>query len=180
MVIYIVQILNNKIILDWRNKWIDISNSMEKLYLSVKGKYNLLDESIDYYMSMLEFSIYCLKDYDNYYDYAAIQKDKNNSKIDIKERFFAEYLKDSFFNNNCINIKEIISMHSEYNYDLVIARMIFPNYYFNLFYDITVLGIEEKEIIPIISRIKDYEKYLNNIISQISELYKIKKYQFDT
>ena len=79
--------------LDWYDLWIKKSNYIINYYESIKGKYSIIDESINYYMVMLDMSIIYLKGYSDYYDYVYIQHgiildNDKYIKEDIKERDF--------------------------------------------------------------------------------------------
>lgn len=139
------------------------SSLIEELYKKNKNKYKLIDNSIDYYMSMLELSIYYLKDYDNIFD--------------IKERCFSNYLKVIFFNNSYknINMEKIINKNNTYNYNLVIARLFYADYYFDLVEDIFLEKKNQLELNYIINRVDEYWDYLKYIISIVEKIYPIKK-----
>lgn len=178
--------LNKMSIVKWRDIWISKSDYIEYYYSNIVGKYKLIDESIDYYLGMLEMAIFYLYDYNEYKDVSFIEHkyfDKNylfnplNLKADVKERDFAEYLKYIFFNNEYqnVNIEEILIKYKDYyNYDLVIARMLYPNYYFDLFDKVILLEESEYSLYKIISRNKEYEIYLKRIIKCISTFFEIK------
>ena len=107
-------------------------------------------------------------------------KDKNNS-IYVKEKYFSNYLKEIFFNNKYKNInieRLIISKKNNYNFDLVIARLFYADYYFDLVENIINNKIDQDKLYCIISRIDEYWDYLNYIISIVKKIYPIKKVSF--
>lgn len=171
----------------WRDLWIKKSDYIEYYYMNIIGKYKLIDESIDYYLGLLELAIFYLYDYGEYQDVSFIEHkyfDKRhlcnplNLKADVKERDFAEYLKCIFFDNEYhnVNIEELIIRYKDYyNYELVVARMLFPNYYFDLFDKIILLEESENALYKIISRNREYEAYLKRIIDCIASFSDIKK-----
>lgn len=139
-----------------RNLWIKKSNFLEELYFKNKNKYYLIDNSIDYYMAMLELAIYYLKD-------------KNNS-IYVKEKYFSNYLKEIFFNNKYKNIDYkgiIIRGIGIFRYELVIARMVFPSYYFDKFDDIVLNNKEQSILNNVVNKQNEYNNYIKNIINII-------------
>ena len=179
--------LNTLIELKWRNLWISKSDYIEYYYSLIVGKYKLIDESIDYYLGMLEMAIYYLYDYQDYKDVGFVEHkyfDKKhlynplNLKADIKERDFSEYLKSIYFDGSYtdIDIESLILKYKDYyNYDLVVARLLFPNYYFDLF-DRVILGDDSEDILyKVISKNRGYERYLRRIINCIGTFFDIKK-----
>lgn len=179
---------NEIIHLEWRKWWIQRSDYILSSYGNIKGKFPILDESIHYYVSFLEMAIYLLNDYDNYCDTATVQHRNFNSDeyqnplnlmIDIKERDFSEYLKYIFFNNlyQSINLEDLLMKGRDiFHYDLVLARMLCPNYYFHLMDDVVLGKKDEICLLNIISRANEYEDYLKKIISIIEKFFILKKY----
>lgn len=171
--------MNNKLIykglnkFKWRKILIRRSDYLEKLYFENRNKYNLIDSSIDYYISMLELSIYYLKEYDD----SIRELYMCNNIIDVRERYFSDYLKEIFFNNNYknIDIEKIINKNNNYNYDLVIARLFYADYYFDLVEDVFLEKKNQFELIDIIDRVDEYWDYLKYIISIVEKIYPIKK-----
>ena len=133
-------------------------------------------------------SIYLLKDYKEYYDIGYIQHriideesycNPFNLIVDIKERDFVEYIKFIFYNNKYqeIDLIDLIEKgRHTYQYDLIIARLIFPNYYFHIVNEIIDKKKEESSIKDIITRNDEYINYVKTIIEEINKVYPIKKY----
>ena len=179
--------VNSLISLNWRELWMRKSDYIEYYYANIVGKYKLVDESVNYYLGMLEMAIYYLYDYKDYNDAGFIvhkEFNKNslfnplNLKIDVKERDFAEYLKFIFYNNEYknIDVEKLINKYKDYyNFELVIARLLYPNYYFDLFEKIILLEESENALLNIISRNQEYEVYLKKIITFIGTFFKVKK-----
>lgn len=171
--------LNKKIKLNWRDLWINKSEYISNYVSKIKGNYEEIDESIDYYIARLEMAIYYLKDYDNYYDYAYVQHRiilKDNELInDVKERDFSEYLKFIFFNTN-YSMDYIYNLIEKgngiFNYDLVIARLLFPSYY--LFHLEKYIIDGKSDLNIIIERSNEYEMYIKNVVDKIN-LFRDKK-----
>lgn len=170
--------------LNWRNLWIKKVDYIKEIHLEIKGKYACIDESINYYITMAEIAICYLNNYDNFYDYSYIQHkiildetffNKSYITEDIKERDFAEYLKYIYFNHNYdMNfLGELLARgNGIFNYDLVIARLLFPNYYF--FYLEKYLLEDDDRLFSIIDCSFDYENYVNSIVNIINK-FKSKK-----
>ena len=140
--------LEKEIYLNWRSLWIQKSDYLSSFYLSVQGKYSLIDESISYYIGLLEMGIFILKDFEGYHDFSCVQHkvfdeeqyfNPLNLVVDLKERDFAEYLKYIFWQSiyKDIDICNLIQKGKNiFQYDLVIARMLLPNYYFSIIDDV--------------------------------------------
>lgn len=183
--------VGNRIKLNWNILWINRIEYLEEEYISFRGKYPLIDESIDYYFSMFDLAISLLSDYVSYYDIAFVQhKNINNNFfnplyfcIDFKERDFSNFLKKIFWDNtyHSYSISDIILSHkSDYNFDLVISRLLYPDYYFNTFLDIINLKKEEKELCFVIDRVVEYENYISFILNVVNSFYPTKKVVFQT
>ncbi len=90
--------------------------------------------------------------------------------IDFKVRDLGEYLKDAYFNNiNVYNILEFIL--KEYYFDklnlaLLVSRLLFPTYFFDIFDNIVSEKIEEKEIISITKKSSGFEDFVCNVIKR--------------
>ena len=181
---------DNNYKLNWRNVWINRAKYIEKSYKSIINKYNIVDESIDYFYGLLEASIYLLRDYDNYNSNLYLEHIKFNYlefynpcniKLDIKERDFSNYLKYLFFTNkykNC-NIKSfIISNLNNYNFNIVLARLIYPDYYFDLYDNLLEGNNIINKLEYIILLVNDYEYYISCIYRILLENNAIKKVDF--
>lgn len=186
---------NKKKLLTWRNIWIDRSNYIEEKYQKIINKYNIIDESIDYFYGLLEAAIYLLRDYQKYYDYLYLQHifinyfdyyNPCNIKLDVKERDFSNYLKYLFFSNKYKDIyidKIIIKNLDNYNFNLILARLIYPDYYFNLLDELIDNNYIFNnnifdEIKNIILLVDNYELYISNIYRVLLENKVIKKVDF--
>lgn len=179
-------VLDKKKKLDWSNLWINKINYISNYYKNIKGKYAIIDDSIDYYICMSEVAIYYLKKYDNYYDNAFVQHklifksiffDRLFLKEDLKERDFAEYIKYLFLSQD-YDVNYIYSLIkngiANFNYDLVIARLLFPSYYFYYLEKIIVDGEDYEKLENLVKSSDKYEKYLIDIVNKINQ-YSTKK-----
>lgn len=172
--------LNKKKKMDWIQLWINKSDYVSNYYEEIRGKYNIIDESIDYYMVMLEVGISYLKGYDNYYDYSYMQHkviiengyfDEKYLKEDFKERDFAEYIKYLFLKKYSIDyVYELIDRGSKkFNYRLVIARLFFPSYYFYYLERAIIDGKDYDKLCDIVNRTSLYEEYLKNVVERMNK-----------
>ena len=118
----------------------------------------------------------------NYFDYF----NPCNIKLDVKERDFSNYLKYLFFSNKYKDIyidKIIIKNLNNYNFNLILARLIYPDYYFNLLDELIDNNYIFNnnifdEIKNIILLVDDYELYISNIYRVLLENKVIKKVDF--
>ena len=166
--------------LNWKKLWIDRSD----YYNQYRGINFIIDESIDYYLGVLEIAISYLDRFDNYYFIPYITHTIFNIneyfnplylKIDICERDFGEYLKYLFFNDmvDKNKISLYISMnYRKYNYQLVLIRVIYPNYYFDL---IDGNNLDYSRLKNIISKREDFKKYVLFLEEEFSKYCDIKK-----
>lgn len=165
---------------NWRKKLIDRYDIIDNNYLIIKGKYPIIDESINYYMEMLELSVFLLKKYDNSVESVVVQ----NKYIDnichsnslylreyLDEKKLAEYLKMIFFNNTYpdINISELLYNRRKYfNYALVITSLIYPNYYFDIVDGIVLNKNKEEDLTKIVNKRDDYINYIKYIVNIVN------------
>lgn len=181
-------IINSYGEVNWRKIWQEKSDYIESYYEHIRIQNPLVNESFDYYLGLLEFAIFYLGE-DSYYGEIYIQQKKYDNDInnplnvvvDFKERNFAEYLKYLFISNEYKNIDmhNLIRKNKDnYNFDLVIARVIYPNYYFDLLDDIIDNDVDENILIDVIKRSDSFENYINYLMNEISLIYPIKKIPF--
>lgn len=186
----IQRLLNNNIkyLLDrtnWNILWSRKVDYIEYQSLHIKGKYEFIDESIDYYLGMAETAI-------NYFKYNINDNQKElsisrrrmikkeyynplNIIVDYSIRDIAEYLKEIFwtkaYNNN--KIKNVLNKIKNINEcKLLYARLLFPNYYFDQYEKIINNICTQEELKQYINRVDEYEKYLSTIFYILKNNYK--------
>ena len=103
-----------------------------------------------------------------------------NIIFDYRVRDLAEYIKNSFFNHNSNIFKEINNYLKKYpltinEAKLLVSRLLYPSFYFELYEDILIDNKDEKIIINIINKLPSYEKYLNNVIVYLNKIYSIEE-----
>ena len=174
----------------WYQAWIKRSDFLENYFFQIKGTIPIVDDSFDYYLGLLEMAIYYIRDYSNYIGMGCIQQKKFslsmmdnplNTIIDVKERNFAEYLKYLFLSREyqSINLHELIQKNKGYyNFNIVIARVLYPNYYFDQLDEVICHGESSDTLIPFISRIIEFQKYIKLLIQEIQQFVYIKKVSF--
>ena len=115
-----------------------------------------------------------------------LRYDPLNIIFDYRVRDDAEYVKNSFFNNNYNIFNELVLyLNREHlslmEVKLLISRLLYPSFYFDMYEDILIDNKEEKILIDIISRLDDYEDYLARVIIflrinyEIEEVFWLKK-----
>lgn len=178
--------------IDWRDKWINRSEYIMNTYSSYRNKNKVIDNCIDYYFGLLESSICYLNgfNYENvnlyvqhakmsYFDYF----NPFNIRIDVKERDFSNFLKYIFFDDkyNESYVRSIIEKNiTNYDFNLVVARLIYPDYYFDLFDDY-LINSDDKTldlIKKIVNRVDEYEKYVYMICNYVKLNIQIKNVDY--
>ena len=101
-----------------------------------------------------------------------------NIIYDYRVRDIAEYIKNSFWADNHNIYNELNNYLYKSNLSLnevklLISRVLFPSFYFDLYEDIFNYNKDEKILNNIISRIDEYEEYLNSIIIYFKRFYPI-------
>ena len=174
---------------DWSFLWSNKIDYYEYQINHIKGKYPIIDESIEYFIGLAETAL-------SYYEYNCKNINKNvtichrriynngyfnplNVIIDYKERDIGEFLKYLFWHHadRCKDIDKIIEMliSSNKNMSLVYSRMIYPSFYFDIYDDIVNSRERPEKMLKIINRISEYEEYLNYVQLKIREKIEIQE-----
>ena len=178
--------------IDWYNLWTKKIDYILYQREHIKGKYLIIEEYLDYYIGMAENAIGYYQNtlktlqYNNQYSLShkrinSVLKTKfyniDNLIIDYPIRTLSEYLKYLFFsdNFNSLSIHNIISKtnYNQFLYQLLYARMLFPSYFFDIYEEVVNNNLSEREIMPIINKIKKYEQFLKDIFYEINKKTKI-------
>ncbi len=190
-----VIITNSKITYhSWQDLWSIKMDYLEKVINENGKKYPIIVDSFNYFVGMAENAI-------SYYNNLSNKEVDNNSLvishriinindtvyaiydpvniiIDHKARDIAEYIKCSFFSDN-INIFKELNVYFKYNYytkdDVVmlLARVLYPSFYFNMYEDIMINSKEEKIITNITSKLDKYELYLARVFKYFNNFYNL-------
>lgn len=173
--------------LKWRKLWIQKSDYLESYLTNNREKYPLIEESMPYYLGLLETGIYLLNEEEsnrNLYIQHYVMKPNEyenplNLMIDVKERDFSEYLKYLFISKKYKekDLCYLIQQGKNFlDYSLVIARLFLANYYFHEVDEIIINSKDEKDLKEILKRTTEYEEYILSIIDEIKKIRPIKKY----
>lgn len=175
---------------DWYELWTRKNDYYEYQYEHIKGKHKVIDESINYYIGLAENAISYIasipsnlkvQEKRGLYPKRIIEREHHNPLnyvIDYKERGLSETLKYLFLNQKYLsqNIENIILSYNctETGYKLLYGRMLYPSMYFDI-YDKVINDFEnEKELVEVVKRSKEYEEYLKEIYRIISKHTEIK------
>ena len=173
----------------WGKLWSSKIDYFEYQKDYIKLKYNTLYQTLDYFIGLGENAIsyfnatntYINREYN---DVLVVSRRRVNEDvlsfynplnivIDNKARDSAEYLKYLFITDNYTYdfLDEFLTNlnYSTYQYCLLIARLLFPSYYFDIYEKIINESIKEKEIIKALTRTNEYEKYLKYIYDFINK-----------
>ena len=165
---------------------------MTSIYWKSKkaNKYQKLKLSFNYYVGLSECAINLLKYLNNdnikfYITHKRIMyKEKTdellnpiNLIIDTRVRDIAEYFKINYINNN-YNIQDIIKeidmLNLDYNESiLLLSRLMYPSFYFDLYDKIIQEKIDESKIDFYIEKNVYYETFLRYIYKFLKSKYKI-------
>ena len=173
-----------KLNVNWGILWSNKIDYLEDLINENGKKYPLIVDSFNYFVGLAENAISyfnsILIDTDYRYvishkvirwdDMVDVLYNPMNIIFDFRVRDVAEYIKNSFFNNNYNIFNELVvylkkSQLSLMEVKLLISRLLYPSFYFEMYEDILIDNKEEKIILEIISRLDDYEEYLDKVIS---------------
>lgn len=171
----------------WKTLWEAKIDYFEYQITTFGKKYQLLSESIPYYIGLAENAISYFdavqatsKDYRDVLvlchkrlntDDALAFYNPLNLVIDHKSREIGEYLKEVFIKDtyDISSINKLISsiQLSNYGFGLLMARLLFPCFYFDQYERIINENQDEKNINQFIIRVEEYERYLYDIYNLI-------------
>ncbi|MBQ2872500.1 MAG: hypothetical protein IJE89_00690 [Bacilli bacterium] len=181
-----------KINVNWGMLWSNKIDYLEDLINENGKKYPLIVDSFNYFVGMAENAISYFNSIitDNNYKYVISHKtirwrdtvealyNPLNIIFDYKVRDIAEYIKNSFFNNNYNIFNELViylrnNSLSLTDVNLLISRLLYPSFYFDMYEDILIDNKEEKIILDVISRLDEYEEYLSKVICFFKDNYDV-------
>lgn len=159
-----------------QSNWIMLWSKKNDFYENHIPTNKYLIESKDYYMGMAENAIQYVK-YHNQtteklvINYLNIKDDTNpiNIILDCNERKIAEGIKYDFFEEDK-NILDICTKLDKkiYNYNIekIYSRLLYPNYYFNIYDEFIIGEGDEEKLKQIISKVNKYEELLAYIATK--------------
>ena len=187
----------NNIKSNWGLLWSKKIDYLENLISENGKKYPQVVNSFNYFVGMSEnaISYYNNIEIDNNMMYYISHKvlrptDKVDSLYnplniiyDYRVRDVAEYIKNSFWTDNHNIYNELNNYLYKNNLSLnevklLISRVLFPSFYFDMYEEIFNYNKEEKILNNIINRIDEYEEYLDSIIIYFKKFYPIDKIEW--
>lgn len=161
----------------WKDLWKTKIDYYEDQMNTISKKYKILNETIDFYIGLGENAIsflvnnkikenmLCLSHKRININQGSLEfYNPANYVIDNRVRDFAEYIKNSFFIDK-INF-DLFKYYLDYmnftkdEYILLISRLIFPTYYFDIYDNIINYNLDEKIILNVINKTNSYIKFL--------------------
>ena len=173
---YLIQsnniILNNNEYSNYQinqSNWIYLWTKKNDYYESISINNNYIKETINYYIGIAENAIEFIKYNDIYTNNLFIcncnKNDLNNPLnivLDCKEREVGELIKRDFFYNN-ISIENIRTNLGNYDIKKIIARLLYPNYYFDIVDEFINNKVDENKLKKILSKQTKYEELIKEI-----------------
>ncbi|MDD4188050.1 MAG: hypothetical protein PHX04_04790 [Bacilli bacterium] len=177
--------------INWSKMWSERIDYYEIQINELAQDKKLVLHSVYYYIGLAENAVYIAGIYEknvsgecsiqHYRMHVPVIKGEyynpNNMLIDVTIRDIAEYIKSSFFlekrdNNYYVDYIKTLFL-TDLTANLLLARLLYPSYYFDLFDEIILNDYSETELLSIIDRQKDYEIFLKQIYMEMSINYKI-------
>lgn len=176
---------------NWVKLWQEKIDYFEMFINYNVNSYNELSKFSNYFIGVGETAISYIKDsvkeeqLNNYDNLVVSHKRVDGSLtqlynplnliIDHPVRDVAEYLKSIFFKNKNIDVSRILNSIniSRYGARLLMARMIFPSYFFDAFEKYMDKESNEEDIFHLMNFVSDYELYLLKIYSELKIKYDI-------
>ena len=178
--------------INWGILWSRKIDYLEELINENGKKYPLIVDSFNYFVGMAENAIAYFNDINIEKDYKYVVSHKCirlndsieviynplNIIFDYRVRDIAEYIKNAFFLNNKgifneLNIYIRKNPLSLTDVKLLIARLMYPSFYFELYDDILIYNQDERIIEKVINRLPEYEKYLAMVIKYFQKWYDV-------
>ena len=178
--------------LNWKKLWIGKLDYYEMQLDEVGIRYPILKQSFNYYLGLSEIAINLLnyvsmKNINYYISHKRLDVEEDMSNplniiIDSRARDIGEYIKVKYFHDK-INIREleefIISLRfSKDEMLLLLARLIYPSYYFDIYEQIFIGNESEKELNKIIKKNTEYEEFLKDFYNNVKQFYQIPQIEF--
>ena len=165
-------ILSNKDYSNYKinqSNWLYLWSKKNDYYESITINNIYIKETINYYIGLAENAIEFIKYNDIYTDRLFICNcNKNdlynplNIVLDCKEREVGELIKKEFFYNE-ISIENIKNELKNYDIKKVIARLLYPNYYFDIVDEFINNKVDENKLKNILSKQSKYEEFIKEI-----------------
>ncbi len=168
---------------NWAKLWEEKIDYFEYQMTKLSKDKKIILNSFSYYLGLAENAIeYVNETYEKFFseekltlshkrifspNYALNYYNPLSFVFDYIPRDIAGYIKASFFNND-LSLNEVEIYLNKKNFtnfeaNLLIARLLYPSYYFDIYEKIMNNNFDETKLLNIIEKSTDYEKFLNNI-----------------
>lgn len=174
---------------NWSQLWTTKIDYLEYQVSQFGKKYSIIRDSFSYHIGIAENALQFYKTINNdttlCIAHRRIKKDCTMYDlynplefiIDTRVRDYCEYFKQIYFYNNIDGdiVKSYLYNNSltEDEIKLFFCRMLFPTIYFDLYEDIVIDGEEEKELVPIITKVNNYENLLKDLYMLLEQYIRI-------
>ncbi len=170
---------------NWGESWSNKIDFIEYQFDQMKNKYQILNTYIDYYIGVWENAIGYFNNNVNishkkYVCHKRVSVNMDlyeflnplNFVIDFKERDVGEYLKSFVINKNFsfASFDKYLNGISRDSIILIISRLLFPSYFFDLYESIIVDRTDEKQILEIINKKSNIVLLLKHIFNSASNM----------
>lgn len=169
---------------NWGITWSNKIDFIEYQFDQVRNRYSIINDSIDYFIGIWENAISYYNDNNINSERCVCHKRVStnmdlldftnplNFVIDYKERDLGEYLKSFVISKNYSNasLDRMINFSDRDSVVLVISRILFPSYYFDLYEDIILGNKDEHELNDVISKRNNVLYLINYILFRYSNL----------
>lgn len=167
---------------NWRELWIRKIDNIEYQISENKYKYKYIKSCIDYFIGLSENAIQLLLNkpkVDLYLSFNRITKNMRisdlynplNIIIDSRVRIICEYLRELYINNDIdisyvMKVLKILNINRNEKY-LFFTRLLFPSFYFCIYEQIILEGLEETKI----ENCTNYFERNNELIKYIYDIF---------
>lgn len=178
--------------INWKKLWIGKLDYYEMQLDEVGMKYPILKQSFNYYLGLSEIAINLLnyvnmKNVNYYISHKRLETKEDlfnplNIIIDSRVRDIAEYIKVKYFYDkiDILQLEEFI-INSNFSKDeiiLLLSRLIYPSYYYDIYEKVFINNDADKELNKIIKKNAEYEAFLKDFYNRVKQLYPIPQIEF--
>lgn len=174
---------------NWSQLWTTKIDYLEYQVSQFGKKYSIIGDSFSYHIGTAENALQFYKNINNdtplCISHRRIKKDCTMYDlynplefiIDTRVRDYCEYFKQKYFYNDIDSniIKGYLYNNNltEDEMKLFFCRMLFPTIYFDLYEDIVIDGEDERELVPIIAKVNNYEELLKDLYLLLEQYIRI-------
>ncbi len=173
----------------WGQLWSERINYYEVQINELAQEKKIILDSVNYYIGLAENAIYLAnKNYEDTNSYIQHYRinipvkyvdyyNPNNLIGDVYVRDIAEFVKSSFFyerKSNSFYLEYLNSFnYSKTTANLLMARLLYPSYYFDIFDEIILKDKSEKLLLSVLKMCYEFEELLANVYALLEAKYNI-------